>query len=64
MTDSEQQAILSVMLLAAFADGMKDRHERSRIRELVETLPGARSSLPRHAARSGSDQCHAVERLR
>jgi uncharacterized protein (DUF697 family) len=47
MTDGEQQAILSVMLLAAFADGMKDRHERSRIRELVETLPGARSSLPR-----------------
>ncbi len=44
MTPSEQQAILSIALLAAFADGNNDEREREEIRRLAESLgsaPGA-----------------------
>src|SRR5690242_19060706 len=39
MTISEQQAILSLALLAAFADGANDR-EREEIRRIAESLAG------------------------
>jgi tellurite resistance protein/uncharacterized protein (DUF697 family) len=38
MTDSEQQALLSIALLAAFADGNKADAEREAIRTLAESL--------------------------
>src|ERR1044072_2463224 len=39
MTTSEQQAILSIALLAGFADGANDR-EREEIRRIAESLAG------------------------
>ncbi len=38
MTDQEQQAILTICLMAAFADGAKDEHERGEIKRIAETL--------------------------
>lgn len=38
MTDREQQAILTIALLAAFADGQKADSERETIRQLAESL--------------------------
>lgn len=49
MTPQQQQAILTLALLAAFADGTNDDKEREQIRQLAETLggePGAHE-LPR-----------------
>lgn len=40
MTPAEQQAILAIALLAAFADGAQDR-EREEIRRIAESLAGA-----------------------
>jgi uncharacterized protein (DUF697 family)/tellurite resistance protein len=39
MTSQEQQSILSIALLAAFADGHKADTEREAIRRMAETLP-------------------------
>lgn len=38
MSSSQQQAILSIALLAAFADGAKDERERQEIRRIAESL--------------------------
>ena len=40
MTPSEQQAILTIALLAAFADGAKDEREREEIRRIADSLAG------------------------
>lgn len=38
MTQEQQQAILTIALLAAFADGAKDEREREEIRSIADTL--------------------------
>ena len=38
MTQEQQQAILTIALLAAFADGAKDEREREEIRRIADTL--------------------------
>lgn len=38
MTQEQQQAILTIALLAAFADGAKDEPEREEIRRIADTL--------------------------
>lgn len=38
MTREEQQAILTISLMAAFADGAKDDRERTEVKRLAETL--------------------------
>ena len=38
MTDQEQAAVLTISLMAAFADGAKDERERAQIRTIAETL--------------------------
>ncbi len=40
MTDQERQAIASLALLAAFADGQKTDAEREEVRRVAESLPG------------------------
>jgi uncharacterized protein (DUF697 family) len=40
MTDQERQAIASIALLAAFADGHKTDAEREEVRRVAESLPG------------------------
>jgi uncharacterized protein (DUF697 family)/tellurite resistance protein len=40
MTPEQQQAILTIALLAAFADGVNDEREREQIRRLAESLGG------------------------
>jgi uncharacterized protein (DUF697 family)/tellurite resistance protein len=40
MSPSEQRAILTIALLAAFADGMKDEREREAIKRVAESLAG------------------------
>ena len=49
MTSTQQQAILTLALLAAFADGNNDNSERERIRQLAESLSdgGTEHDLPR-----------------
>lgn len=49
MNPDQQQAILTLALLAAFADGANDDREREQIRQLAETLGGeaGASELPR-----------------
>lgn len=49
MSLQQQQAILSIALLAAFADGTNDEREREQIRQLAESLDGT-SSAPGLAA--------------
>jgi uncharacterized protein (DUF697 family)/tellurite resistance protein len=44
MTTSQQQAILSIALLAAFADGAKDDREREEIRRIADSLAGESGS--------------------
>jgi uncharacterized protein (DUF697 family)/tellurite resistance protein len=44
MTPSQQQAILSIALLAAFADGAKDDREREEIRRIADSLAGESGS--------------------
>jgi uncharacterized protein (DUF697 family)/tellurite resistance protein len=44
MTPSEQQAILTIALLAAFADGAKDEREREEIRRIADSLAGESGS--------------------
>lgn len=39
MNPTETRAVLTVALMAAFADGLKDERERTRIRELAARLP-------------------------
>ncbi len=48
MNPEQQQAILTIALLAAFADGANDEREREQIRRLAESLGGesATSNLP------------------
>jgi uncharacterized protein (DUF697 family)/tellurite resistance protein len=41
MSPTEQRAILTISLLAAFADGMKDDREREAIKRVAESLAGA-----------------------
>ena len=40
MNPDQQQAILTIALLAAFADGVNDDREREQIRRLAESLGG------------------------
>lgn len=40
MTDHEQRAILTICLMAAFADGAKDERERDQIQRISESLTG------------------------
>jgi uncharacterized protein (DUF697 family)/tellurite resistance protein len=40
MSEQEQKAILSICLMAAFADGGKDDREREQIRRIAESLSG------------------------
>ncbi|MCG3147157.1 MAG: hypothetical protein PCFJNLEI_00594 [Verrucomicrobiae bacterium] len=44
MNQAEQDAILTICLMAAFADGGKDDRERAEIKRICETLPQARAS--------------------
>lgn len=47
MDDRQQQAVLTLVLMAAFADGDKDERERAQIRRICESLgPGAALDLP------------------
>lgn len=47
MTEKEQRAVLTISLIAAFADGEKDERERAQIRQIAESLaPGAGINLP------------------
>lgn len=41
MNDKEQQAILTLCLMAAFADGGKDERERAEIKRIADSLGGA-----------------------
>lgn len=46
MTEHEQQAILTLCLMAAFADGAKDDRERAEIKRIAESLaPGSALNL-------------------
>ena len=49
MNPDQQQAILTLALLAAFADGVNEEREREQIRQLAETLGGefGTNELPR-----------------
>ena len=38
-TDTEREALFTVCLLAAFADGAKDERERAELQRLVQSLP-------------------------
>ena len=38
MTPDEQKALMSIVLLAAFADGGKDEHEREAVRRVAASL--------------------------
>jgi len=40
MTEQETRAILSICLMAAFADGTKDEREREQVRRVAATLTG------------------------
>jgi uncharacterized protein (DUF697 family)/tellurite resistance protein len=40
MNEQEQKAVLTVCLMAAFADGAKDERERSEIKRIAESLAG------------------------
>ena len=44
MSNSQQQAILTIALLAAFADGAKDEREREEIRRIADSLAGESGS--------------------
>ena len=44
MNPSQQQAILTIALLAAFADGAKDEREREEIRSIADSLAGESGS--------------------
>lgn len=47
MNEQEQKAILSICLMAAFADGNKDERERTQIKNIYESLsPGSSFDLP------------------
>jgi uncharacterized protein (DUF697 family)/tellurite resistance protein len=46
MNPEQQQAILSIALLAAFADGGNDEREREEIRRLAESLSGVSAGDP------------------
>lgn len=39
MTDQEQKAIMSLVLMAAFADGTNDERERAAVKRVAESLP-------------------------
>lgn len=41
MTSNEQHAVLTIALLAAFADGLKDDRERETLKRIAEQLAGA-----------------------
>ncbi len=41
MNREEQQAILTLSLMAAFADGRKDEFERAELKRITESLSGA-----------------------
>ena len=46
MTPDQTRAVLTVALMAAFADGLKDERERTRIKELAARLPAEGIDLP------------------
>jgi tellurite resistance protein len=43
MNEQEQKAILTLSLMAAFADGMKDESERAELKRIADALAGERS---------------------
>ncbi|MBL8375757.1 MAG: GTPase [Candidatus Accumulibacter sp.] len=43
MNEQEQKAILTLSLMAAFADGMKDEAERAELKRIADALAGERS---------------------
>ena len=43
MNEQEQKAILTLSLMAAFADGMKDESERAELKRIADALAGDRS---------------------
>src|SRR5690554_1226116 len=45
MNDQERQAIASIALLAAFADGQKTEAEREEVRQVADSLQGGGLSL-------------------
>jgi tellurite resistance protein len=45
MTEAEQRALLTVALLAAHADGLRDTNERAAITELTKRLARSRTQL-------------------
>ena len=46
MTLDQQKAILTIALLAAFADGNKDDAEREEIRRIAQSLAGEATAEP------------------
>ena len=47
MTETEQQAVLTLCLMAAFSDGAKDDRERAEVKRIAESLaPGSKLDLP------------------
>ena len=47
MNDAEQKAVLTICLMAAFADGAKDEREREQIKRITGSLaPGAEIDPP------------------
>ena len=47
MTEAEQQAVLTLCLMAAFSDGTKDEHERAEVKRIADSLaPGSALNLP------------------
>jgi uncharacterized protein (DUF697 family)/tellurite resistance protein len=46
MTPDQTRAVLTVALMAAFADGLKDERERTRVKELAARLPAEGIDLP------------------
>jgi uncharacterized protein (DUF697 family)/tellurite resistance protein len=47
MTGAEQQAVLTLCLMAVFSDGTKDEHERAEVKRIADSLaPGSALNLP------------------
>ncbi len=53
MTPIEQESILTLSLMAAFADGAKNDAERAEVRRIAESLPQAGVESEVRVVRSG-----------